>query len=195
MRRKCYQWHCLFSTQLNWIQFSIKIRCLLRKLITKGRIWAQPVSKCCQQESQECMEDLDSISFIQNTTWLIRKINETYLLHAFTVASICVIAAIVYVRTTHATSSSFTSRYVISKTIVAPIKKLNISKQELEAAALGAEPAGFPESEMTTTSSSKHFWTDFSATVRWIQPKQVQKMYNAKRFTKIQEKSDRDASL
>ena len=101
------------------------------------------------------------------------------------------IAAIVYVRTTKADGSS-TSRYVISKTKVAPIKQLSIPKLELEAATLGAELAGFCESEMTTTISLKHFWTDSTATLGWIRSKQRQKMYIANRLTKIHGNSNQD---
>ena len=102
------------------------------------------------------------------------------------------IAARVYVRTTNAGGSS-TSRYVISKTKVAPIKQLSILKLESEAATLGAEIAGFCESEMTTTISSKHFWTDSTATLGWIHSKQRQKMYIANRLAKIHENSKPDS--
>ena len=46
--------------------------------------------------------------------------------------------------------------------------------------------------EMTTTITSKHFWTDSTATIGWIQSKQRQKMYIANRLTKIHENSNRD---
>ena len=97
------------------------------------------------------------------------------------------IAAIVYMRTTNADGSS-TSRYVISGKKVAPIKQLSISEVELEAAKL----AGFCESKMTTTKSSKRFWTDNAATLGWLQPMQRQKMYIANRLTKFHENSNPD---
>ncbi|XP_075248397.1 uncharacterized protein LOC142341355 [Convolutriloba macropyga] len=122
---------------------------------------------------------------------LIPSTNGTHQLHTFTDASMSAIAAIVYVRTTNADGSS-TSRYVISKTKVAPIKQLSIPKLELEAATLGAELAGFCESEMTITISSKHFWTDSTATLGWIKSKQRQKMYIANRLTKIHENSNQE---
>ena len=79
---------------------------------------------------------------------------------------------------------------MISKTKVVPIKQLSIPKLELEAATLGAELAGFCESEMTTTISSKHFWLDSTATLGWIQSKQRQKMYIANRLTKFHKNSN-----
>ncbi|XP_075259919.1 uncharacterized protein LOC142351662 [Convolutriloba macropyga] len=45
---------------------------------------------------------------------------------------------------------------------------------------------------MTTTMSSKHFWTDSTATLGWIQSKQRQKMYIANRLTKIHENSNQE---
>ena len=136
--------------------FAIRIRCSLQRIIKEGRNWDQPVSECYQQEIQEWMDEFDNMTPIEIPRCLIPSTNGTHQLHTFTDASMSAIAAIVYVRTTNADGSS-TSRYVISKTKVAPIKQLSIPKLELEAATLGAELAGFCESEMTTTISSKHF--------------------------------------
>ncbi|XP_075253290.1 uncharacterized protein LOC142345091 [Convolutriloba macropyga] len=109
------------------------------------------------------MDELDSMTSIQSPLCVIPNNNGTHQLHTFTDASMSEIAAIVYVRTTNA-DGLFTSRYVISKTKVAPIKQLSIPKLDLEKATLGAELAGFCESEITTTIISKHFWTDSTAT-------------------------------
>ena len=171
--------------------FAIRIRCILQRIIKEGRNWDQPVSDCYQQELQEWMDELDSMTSIQIPRCLIPNTNGTHQLHTSTDASMSAIAAIVYVRTTNA-DGSCTSQYVISKTKVAPIKQLSIPKLELEAATLGAELAGFCESEMTTTITSKHFWTDSTATLGWIQSKQRQKMYIANRLTKIHENSNPD---
>ena len=171
--------------------FAIRIRCSLQRIIKEGRNWDQPVSECYQQELQEWMDEFDNMTPIEIPRCLIPNTNGTHQLHTFTDASMSAIAAIVYVRTTNADGSS-TSRYVISKTKVAPIKQLSIPKLELEAATLGAELAGFCESKMTTTISSKHFWTDSTATLGWIQSKQRQKMYMANRLTKIHENSNQE---
>ena len=139
--------------------FAIRIRCILQRIIKEGRNWDQPVSECYQQELQEWMDEFNSMTSIEIPRSLIPSTNGTHQLHTLTDASMSAIAAIVYVRTTIADGSS-TSRYVSSKTKVAPIKQLSIPKLELEAATFEAELAGFCESEMTTTISSKHFWTD-----------------------------------
>ena len=166
--------------------FAIRIRCILQRIIEEGRNWDQPVSECYQEELQEWMDEFDSMTSIEIPRCLIPCTNGTHQLHTFTDASMSAIAAIIYVRTTKADGCS-TSRYVNSKTKVAPIKQLSIPKLELEAATLGAELAGFCESEMTTTISSKHLWTDSTATPGWIQSKQKQKMHIANRLTKIHE--------
>ena len=136
--------------------FAIRIRCILHRIIKEGRNWDQLVSECFQQELQEWMDELNSMTSIQIPRSMIPNTNGTHQLHTFTDASMSAIAAIVYVRTTNA-DGSCTSQYVISKTKVAPIKQLSIPKLELEAATLGAELAGFCESEMTTTITPKHF--------------------------------------
>ena len=149
------------------------------------------MSECYQQELQEWMDEFDSMTSIEILRSLIPSTNETHQLHTFNDASVSAIAAIVFLRTTHADGSS-TSRYVISKTKVAPIKQLSIPKLELEAATLGAELAGFCESEMTAAIGSKHLWTDSTATLGWIQSKQRRKMYIANRLTKTHENSNPD---
>ena len=172
--------------------FAIRIRCILQKIFKEGRNWDQPVSECYQQELEEWTDEFDSMTSIEIPRCLIPSTNGTHQLHTFTDASMSAIAAIVYVSTTKADGSS-TSRYVISKTKVAPIRQLSIPKLELESATLGAELAGFGESEMTTTISSKHFWTDSTTTFGWTQSKQRQKIYIANRLTKIHENSNPDS--
>ena len=171
--------------------FAIRIRCTLQRMNKEGRNWDQPVLECYHQELQEWMDEFDSMTSIKNPRCLIPSTNGTHQLHTFTDASKSAIAAIVYLRTTNADGSS-TSRYVISKTKVAPIKQLSIPKLELEAATLGAELAGSCESKMTTTISSKHFWTDSTATLGWIQSRQRQKLYISNRLTKVHENSNPD---
>ena len=166
--------------------FAIRIRCTLQRITKEGRNWDQPVSESYQQELEEWMDEFDSMTSIENPRCFIPSTNGTHHLHTFTDTSMSAIDDIVYVRTTNADGSS-TSRYKISKTKVAPIKQLSIPKLELEAVTLGAELAGSCESEMTSTISSKHFWTDSTATLGWIQSKQRQKMYIANRLTKIHE--------
>ena len=144
--------------------FDISIRCILQRIIKEGRNLNQPVSEWYQQELQEWMDEFDSMTSIEFHRCLIPSTNGNHQLHTFTDSSMSAIAAIVYVRTTKPDGSS-TSRYVISKTKVVTIKQLSIPKLELEAATLGAELAGFCESKMTTTISSKHFWTDSTASL------------------------------
>ena len=158
--------------------FAIKIGCILQSIIKAERNWDQRVSECYQQDLQEWMDEVGSMTPIQIPRCLIPSTNGTHVLHTFTDAWLSEIAAIVYVMTNNA-DGSCTSRYAISKTKVAPIKQLSIAKLDSEAATLGAEQAGFCESEMTTIISSNTFWTDSTATLGWIQSKQRQKMYLA----------------
>ena len=149
------------------------------------------MSDCYQQELKEWMDEFDSMTSIQIPSWLILSSNGTHQCHTFADASMSAIAAIVYVRTNKADRVRI-SRYVISETKVGLIKQLSILKMKLEAGTLGAEPSGFCERKMTTTISSKQFWTDSTATLGWIQSKQRQKMYIVNRLTKIHEKSNPD---
>ena len=66
------------------------------------------------------------------------------------------------------------------------------SQFELEAASLGAELAGFYETEMTIDVKCKKFWTDSTAVLSWIKSKDRQKINIANRLNKIAENSNRD---
>ena len=122
---------------------------------------------------------------------LVPNVDGTHELHTFTDASLSAVSAVVYLRTISA-DGSIATRYVISKSKVAPIKQLSIPKLELEAATLGAELEGFCETEMTIDVKSKKFWTDSTAVLSWIKSKNRQKMYIANRLNKIAENSNKD---
>ena len=82
-------------------------------------------------------------NFNPNSSLLDSNTNGTDQLNTYTDASVTAIDAIVYMRTTNADGLS-TSRS--STTKVTRIKKPSIPEQELKAATLGAELAGFCDS-------------------------------------------------
>ena len=98
------------------------------------------------------------------------QMSSSHELHIFTDASLSAVSAVVYLRTISA-DGSIATRYVISKSKVAPIKQLSIPKLKFEAATLDAELAGFCETEMTIDVMSKKFWTDSTAVLNWIKSK------------------------
>ena len=123
--------------------------------------------------------------------FLVPNVDGTHEWHNFTNASLSTVSAVVYLRKISADGTRATD-YVISKSKVAPIKQMSISKLELEAATLGAELAGFRETRMAIDVRSKNFWTDSTAVLSWIQSKDRQKMYIANRINKIAENSNKD---
>ena len=137
------------------------------------------------------MEDFENMPSIQIPRCLVPNVDGTHELHTFTDASLSAVSAVVYLRTISA-DGSIATHYVISKSKVAPIKQMSIPKLELEAATLGAELAGFCETEMTIDVKSKKFWTDSTAVLSWIKSKDRQKMYIANRLNKIAENSNKD---
>ena len=128
---------------------------------------------------------------IQIPKCLVPNVDGTHELHTFTDASLSAVSAVVYLMTISA-DGSIATRNVSSKSKVAPIKQLSIPKLELEAATLGAELAGFCETEMTIHVKGKKFWTDITAVLSWIKSKDRQKMYIANRLNKIAENSNKD---
>ena len=171
--------------------FSIRLRCILQKVIEQGHNWDQLLSEEHYHEILQWMEDFQNMPPIKIPRCLVPNVDGTHELHTFTDASLSAVSAVVYLRTISA-DSSIATRYVISKSKVAPIKKLSIPKLELEAATLGAELAGFCDTEMTIDVRSKKFWTDSTVVLSWIKSKDRQKVYIANRLNKIAENSNKD---
>ena len=69
---------------------------------------------------------------------------------------------------------------------------MSIPDLELEAATLGAELAGFCETEMTVEMKNKKFGTDSTSVFTWIKSNDRQKTYIANRLNKIAENSNKD---
>ena len=171
--------------------FAIRLRCILQKVVKQGHNWDQLLSKEHYDEIQQWMEDFENMPSIQIPRCLVPNVDGTHEFHTFTDASLSAVSAVVYLRTISA-DGSIATHYVISKSKVAPIKQMSIPKLELEAATLGAELAGFCETEMTINVQSKKFCTDSTAVLSWIKSKDRQKMYIANRLNKIAENSNKD---
>ena len=133
---------------------AIRLRCILQKVVKQGHNWDQLLSKEHYDEIQQWMEDFQNMSLIQIPRCLVPNVDGTHELHTFTDASLSAVSAVVYLRTISA-DGSIATHYVISKSKVAPIKPMSILKLELDAATLGAELAGFCETEMTIDVRSK----------------------------------------
>ena len=171
--------------------FAIRLICILQKVIKQGHNWDQLLSEDYYHEIQQWMEDFQNMPAIQIPRCLVPNVDWTHELHTFTDTSLSAVSAVVYLKTISADGSKAT-RYVISKSKVAPIKQLSFPKLELEAATLGAEIAGFCETEMTIDVKSKKFWTYSTAVLSWIKSKDQQKMYIANKLNKIAENWNKD---
>ena len=97
----------------------------------------------------------------------------------------------VYLRTISA-DGTIATHYVISKSKVAPIKQMSIPKLELKAAKLGAELAGFCETEMTIDVKIKKFWTDSRAVSAGSNQRIDRRCTCANRLNKIAENSNKN---
>ncbi|XP_075246014.1 uncharacterized protein LOC142339679 [Convolutriloba macropyga] len=184
----------LFDTNGLFSLFAIRLRCILQKVIKQGHNWDQLLSKEHYDEIQQWMEDFQNMPPIQIPRCLVPNVDGTHQLHTFTDASLSAVSAVLYLRTI-SVDDTIATHYVISKSKVAPIKQMSIPKLELEAATLGAQLAGFCETEMTIDLKNKMFWTDSTAVLSWIKSKDQQKMYIANRLNKIDENSNKDDGL
>ena len=171
--------------------FAIRLRCILQKVIKQGHNWDQLLSKENYHETQHWIEDFQNMPPIQIPRCLFPNVDGTHELNTFKDASISAVSAVVYLKTI-SVYGTIATHYVIGKSKMAPIKQMSIPKLELESATLGAELAGFCETEMTIEVKSKKFWTDSTAALSWIKSKDRQKMYIAKRLNKIADNSNKD---
>ena len=117
------------------------------------------------------------------------NVHRTPELHTIKDVSLSAVSAVVFMRTISA-DGAIATNYAISKSKVPPIKQMTIHKLELEAATLGAELAGFYQTEMKIDMRGKKFRTDSTAVLSWIQSKDRQKIYIANRLNKVAENSN-----
>ncbi|XP_071631893.1 uncharacterized protein [Temnothorax longispinosus] len=107
-------------------------------------------------------------------------------LHGFCDASTTAFAAAVYIRVTSVTGET-TSRLLIAKSKVAPIKSLSIPRLELSAAVLLARLLEFVRSSLQLTTIPCFCWTDALVVLAWVtQHPSKWKTFVANRVSEIQ---------
>ena len=97
--------------------------------------WDDPVSPQTAQHWTKFREELSQLSSISVPRWLGLSTNSKIEIHGFSDASQVAMAAVVFLRVKD-TDSDTRITFVCSKTRVAPLKKLTISRLELSAAVL-----------------------------------------------------------
>ncbi|XP_011699640.1 PREDICTED: uncharacterized protein LOC105456943 [Wasmannia auropunctata] len=109
-------------------------------------------------------------------------------LHGFADASERGFAAVLYLRVT-ATSGDISVRLLASKTRVAPLKQVSISRLELCAATILTNLVHHYQDTLEVSTAHTHLWSDSTVTLHWIREHSSRwKMYVANRVSHIQQR-------
>ena len=103
-------------------------------------------------------------------------------IHVFTDASLAAMSAVIYCRSPVV---PMTTRYLVGKSRVAPIKQMSVPKLELEAAAIGVRLLRLVREQLSLAPTETFLWNDSSVLLDWIRTRKRQKMFVANRLTEI----------
>ncbi len=169
-----------------WAPVTIIARILLQELWLKKVDWDQPASDDIQSRWREWMEELPLLTNFP----IPRKLLSTgpvvsLQLHGFSDASTKAYGAVIYLRAVY-NNLNITTRIVMAKSRVAPVKAMTIPRLELTAALLLARLIKTVAIDLNIPISNCYAWTDSSIVLSWLHHSpQTLKTYQANRVTAI----------
>ncbi|XP_055590334.1 uncharacterized protein LOC129742461 [Uranotaenia lowii] len=146
--------------------------------------WDDPVPESLQEKWRNYCQDLPKISAFRVQRYAFLP-NSKVQLHTFTDASEAAYGACVYARSADS-NGNVRVQLLVSKSRVAPLKKTNIARLELCAAALGAHLYVHAKQALDLEIETSHFWTDSTVTLHWLKaPPHNWKTYVANRVAEV----------
>ncbi|XP_025269128.1 uncharacterized protein LOC112639446 [Camponotus floridanus] len=145
----------------------IKAKILIQELWTQRLDWDDPLPTQFADKWETFLSELSDINLIHIPRWIGSKPEQQIQIHGFCDASQQAFAASVYLRTTNAETKS-TAMLIVSKTKVAPLKRLTIPRLELSGAVLLTKLVSHILSVLDLKGVSVFLWTDSSVTLTWI---------------------------
>lgn len=162
-------------------------KCFMQVLWAKGLTWDELLPHDLADKWQKFVSHAQEISNIQIPRALHLDSNRTIELHGFSDASERGYAAAVYLKC-QSTSYDVTIRLLLSKTRVAPLKRVTLPRLELCAAHLLAQIVTYCLSIFKLPLNQCHLWCDSSVVLTWLQtPSYRLKTYVANRVSQCQE--------
>lgn len=169
--------------------FIMLTKCYMQLLWSLGLQWDEPLNPELTQKWQTIVSDTHAISAIEIPRPLRLSSSKHVELHGFSDASESGFAAVVYLKCLNS-DDDVTTRLIMSKTRVAPLKRVTLPRLELCAAHLLAQLMSYCASILDEASDhSKTFlWCDSSVALTWLQtPPYKLKTYVANRVAQTQE--------
>ncbi|XP_054284249.1 uncharacterized protein LOC129001099 [Macrosteles quadrilineatus] len=164
-------------------------KCFIQLLWTTGLQWDEPLTPELSAIWSNFISAIPALADIQIPRALKISPNSSVELHGFSDASERGFSAVVYVRCSQP-NGEVTTRMVLSKTRVAPLKKVTLPRLELCAAHLLAQLVNFCCSSFKPLISLNqcYLWCDSSVTLTWLQtPSYRLKTFVANRVAQTQE--------
>lgn len=145
----------------------IRAKILMQELWTLKVGWDDPLPCHIANRWMTYMQEFKEINLIKIPRWIGVKEKYQRQLHGFCDASQQAYSALVYARSINS-EGSITTRLVVSKTKVAPLKRLTIPRLELAGAVLLIKLMSHIVQVLEAFETPMFLWTDSSITLTWI---------------------------
>ena len=169
--------------------FTARSKMLLQNLWMQGIGWDEDIpTECCRKGTQWLNEikELESLSIPRCYVDLPMNRYSRLELHAFGDASELAYASAVYLRAV-SSDGHICTRLVMSKSRIAPVKRVTLPRLELMAAVITARLCTYVRNALDCKIGRIVCWTDNSSTLHWIRGSPSRwKPFVANRVTEIQ---------
>ncbi|XP_011884025.1 PREDICTED: uncharacterized protein LOC105571160 [Vollenhovia emeryi] len=145
----------------------IKAKIIMQELWSIKIGWDEPLPSHAAVKWREFVEELQDMPCLSFPRWIGIADNHAVEVHGFCDASKLTICAAVYIRV-FSSNGDITSHLVVSKTEVAPLKRLTIPRLELSGAVLLAKLVNRVLAVWTLNTQAIYLWTDSAITYTWI---------------------------
>ncbi|GBM90862.1 hypothetical protein AVEN_49825-1 [Araneus ventricosus] len=168
--------------------FVIIAKCLLQQLWELGLDFDDAKPQGVKQNWLEWCSEVDTLkSFSLKRTLFSNSGVDEMEIRAFADSSTRAYGVVAYIRQ----KRSFEVEFVLSKTRVAPVKKLTLPRLELLGAPIAARVAGYLKCLLRISECDIYCWTDSSIALNWIKGSAIRwKQFMANRVREIQTLTD-----
>lgn len=165
-------------------------RIIVRNLWKLGIDWDQRVPLEIENEWKDYWGDIVQLERFRIDRWLGTLDDSKVQIHGFADASSQAYGAVIYIRIEHP-NGSITSKLLVSKARVAPIKAITIPRLELSAAELLSRLLVSVQNSMEWKDALYYLWTDSSVALHWLnkEPHKL-RIFVANRVQSIQDRTD-----